>query len=490
MTLTTQTTDRRKLLTTGLAAGLLAASGLALGSAPRVGGRLRAALPGAGASDSWDARQGFGLFMQAAGQGAVFDCLTEVAADGSLRGELATSWEASRDARKWVFDLRRGVRFHNGAALTAGSVVESIHLHLQAGAKGAAWPVVSNIDSVRALGPHQVQFTLHLGNADFPYLLSDRHLIIYPEGQVSEAMRDGIGTGLYRAARFEPGQRFVGWRVGEHYKDGSAGWFDQVEFLAAKDAADRLALLTSGGVEALGQLDPAHAAVVQQTAGLRLTATPGNQHVALDLPTDGAFADLRVRQAVQAAVDRNAVLFDAAEGYGQPGFDSPVGPFNQYFGWAEPGHDPDRAAHLLRQAGHAPGSVGLGLGELSGLPVNLISALWPALLAAGFARAERPNATLRLSSGRVTEDWALSALPSAQADLNPLRAEAMASFDPGHKADLYSEIQSRLRSSASTVIPVFTNFLQATTTRLTHPAALGNLWPLDNARLAERWWLA
>ena len=69
-----------------------------------------------------------GLFMQVAVQGAVFDTLTEVSGDGTLRGELATAWRSERSATRWVFDLRPNVTFHNGAVFSAADVVASLEL--------------------------------------------------------------------------------------------------------------------------------------------------------------------------------------------------------------------------------------------------------------------------------------------------------------------------------------------------------------------------
>lgn len=89
--------SRRGLLKTGAAAGVLAASGLPLRAQQR-GGTLRLGLAGANTSDSWDSRTHSDSYMIMASHGAVFDCLTEVAANGELVGELAESWEASADA--------------------------------------------------------------------------------------------------------------------------------------------------------------------------------------------------------------------------------------------------------------------------------------------------------------------------------------------------------------------------------------------------------
>ncbi|MDP7150999.1 MAG: ABC transporter substrate-binding protein [Paracoccaceae bacterium] len=478
-----RTTDRRKLLTTGLAAGLFAASGLSIAMRPRVGGRLRAALPGAAATDSWDARKGFGLFMAAAGQGAVFDALTEVGADGALKGELATGWQASADARLWVFDLRKEVRFHDGTVFDAQSVVESIQLHLDAGPSGAGWHLVSNIDAVRASGPYQVQFQLRSGNADFPYLLSDRHLIIYPAGKIAEAMRDGIGTGLYRVARFEPGKRLLGWRVADHYRDGSAGWFDQIEFLAAESAADRLALLQAGRVDAAAQIDPVSAQVIENDPGLKLSSIPGNQHLVMDaraLPVDA-------RHALKLGIDREAVLLDGLQGHGHLASDSPVGPFNQYYSTERAQFDPDRSLSLLKTAGLD--GVGLGLTALNALPRALISAVAPALHRAGFRTGGDVRVPMALSAGRATEEWVFEALGSGDKTVSNLAELARSELDPTRRAALYSELQTVFRASGPLVIPVFANFLHATRTIVASPEMPGNLWPMDNARFAERWWM-
>ena len=92
--------SRRGLLKTGAAAGVLAASGLPVRAQSR-GGTLRMGLKGANTSDSFDGRTHSDSFMINMGHGCVFDCLTEIAADGSLKGELAESWEASTDAKTW-----------------------------------------------------------------------------------------------------------------------------------------------------------------------------------------------------------------------------------------------------------------------------------------------------------------------------------------------------------------------------------------------------
>lgn len=200
--------DRRALFSSATAAALLAATGVSA-AGPRRGGRLRIALSGASRQDSWT--KGTGLFMQVARQGLVFDTLTEVGADGALRAELAMGWSASTDARDWRFDLRKDVTFHDGRPFTAVDVVAS--------AVGFADGVVE------ATGKHQVTFRLDAPDAGLPLRLSQPEFYIAP----AHAPDSGIGTGLYELSSFVPGQRLLARRVPRHYKDATAGWFDEVE---------------------------------------------------------------------------------------------------------------------------------------------------------------------------------------------------------------------------------------------------------------------
>ena len=163
--------SRRGLLQSGVAAGVLAATGLPLKAQTR-GGKFTAGLSGANTSDSWDSRTHSDLYMIASAQGAVFDSLTEIAADGSLVGELAESWEASSDAKVWTFNLRQGVTFHNGKSFAADDVIESLNMHLGEESKSAAKPIVENIE---ALDPALAQAAL----------LEHQNMTLYTDGTQS-----------------------------------------------------------------------------------------------------------------------------------------------------------------------------------------------------------------------------------------------------------------------------------------------------------------
>ncbi|MGB7242228.1 MAG: ABC transporter substrate-binding protein [Sulfitobacter sp.] len=249
MTRDSKQMDRRALFTSGAAAALFAATGVPALAAPKRGGRLRVAVSGAARSDHWDAHVPQGLFMQMAMQGAVFDTLTEVSADGILRGELATGWHGSADAQDWTFDLRPGVTFHNGVAFCAQDVVASLALHRD--------NALRNVVQVKAINPHRVQITLAEADTDFAYRLSGPEFVIYPADHMDAAMTQGIGTGLYRVQHFQPGQQFLGARVASHWKDGTAGWFDQIELASVPAMSVRVEALCCGYVDAAEVSDPA-----------------------------------------------------------------------------------------------------------------------------------------------------------------------------------------------------------------------------------------
>lgn len=492
---------RRKLLQYGVAAAVLTATGMPMRAQTR-GGTLSAAMVAQGA-DGWDARLFRDSFMIAVGQGAVFDCLTEVNADGTLSGELAIHWEASSDARVWTIDLRQGVPFHNGQMLVADDVLASIQWHMSDDVISGARPIVSMIERMDKLSDHQVQFTLHDGNADFPYLLSDYHLVIYP----AEHLGEPIGTGLYQVASFVPGERFVGTRVPEHYKDGRAGWFDRVEFTAVPNDGQRLNALLTGRVDAMERVDLRAAQSIAGQDDMRLMNVVSNQHMSFSMPTKAApFDDLHVRAALKHGIDRAAVVDDVLMGFGSIAADSPIGPANPYFDstLSPLAYDPERAKWHLSQIGVDRIAVNLDVIDTAVDRIDLASQAYTSQAAHAGIDLSFGAAANAVSVGgwygRATEDWMLTAAHQAGSPLNASQWEdrefdllvraARSELDTDVRRALYVEVQHRMRDHGGVVVPAFMNFVQAANTRIGVPDVVGNLWPMDNGRMAERWWRA
>ncbi len=496
---------RRRLLQSGVAAALLAVSGMPARARSR-GGKLTAALSGASPMDSWDGRTHSGPFMMAAASGAVFDTLTEVGADGSLIGELATHWGASADARIWTFELRKGVHFHDGKAFSAEDVIASLLMHKNQPSPAA--PIMSEVDHIEKLGTHQVRFELKHGNADFPYLMSDYHLIIYPASDIVGAIETGNGTGLYRVKHFTPGERLIATRVKDHYKGESAGFFDEIEYVAMNDASRRVSALMMGKVDAINAVPASAAERIANSPAVKLQSVSGNRHISFSMISRaGPFRDHEVKMALKHGLDRIALVNDVLGGYGSVASDSPIGPANQFFAndIVPVAYDPDRAEFHLRQAGLSGLQIDLGFDPRDGNEAEASALLFQASASkAGIAINVSSEAQTGWNtatwSGRATEDWMLSSAYGVNTPWNTqgwgpdrfqdLVAAARSELDSDLRREMYYELQVLLRDHGPAVIPAFAPFLQATSNRVGTPSTIGNLFDMDSARMAERWWSA
>ena len=510
--------NRRGLLKSGVVVGIIAATGLPAKAAAKRGGTLRLGLSGANTSDSWDGRTHSDHFMIHMGHGTVFDCLTEISASGELIGELAESWEASADAKTWTFNLRKGVKFHNGKSFGADDVIESLNMHTAEGAKSAAKPIVAAISEMKKLGEHQIQFVLEAGNADFPFLLSDYHIMMFPAGMVDEAIAKGIGTGLYRVVSFDPGVRCVLTRVDSHYKDGHAGWFDDIEAIAINDSSARMNALMTGQVDAVSKVDYKTEPLMRANPNVNIFEMTGNMQYTFPMLTNQApFDDINVRKALKYSLNREEMVDKILQGHGAAGNDHPIGPANQYLAKDIPQLelDIDKAKFHLKAA---------GLTELN-LDMSASSAAFNgAVDGAQLYQASAKEAGININvvqepadgywsnvwlkkgwcasywSGRVTEDWMFSTSWASgvpwneshweNARFQELLISARAELDSDKRREQYGEMQMLASAEGGVIIPMFANFVDAASSKLAHGPDIGNVWMMDSSRLTERWWFA
>lgn len=258
-----QRISRRGLISSGVLAGVLAATGVQVQAKAR-GGVLRLAAWGEAAG--WQPGRDPGPVMQVAGQGAVYETLTEITATGELTGELAESWEPGDGGAIWTVNLRRGVLFHDGRALTASDVVASFEVHR---GPSPASGIVGLVRGMRALNSHQVRFELHRPDANFPLYLADPHLVVGPGG-----VFDGTGSGPYRVAEFVAGQRLLLSRVEAHRLDGRGAWFDAIVLRVMDDARARTAALLAGHVDAVDA--PADVDMIAARRGFHVVRAQAN----------------------------------------------------------------------------------------------------------------------------------------------------------------------------------------------------------------------
>ena len=510
--------SRRSLMQGTAAAGVLAASGAPAIAAPKRGGSLRLGLKGANTSDTWDGRTHSDSYMINMGHGCVFDCLTKVKSNGELTGELAESWTASPDAKVWTFKLRKGVKFHNGKDFGADDVLASLNIHVAEGAKSAAKPIVSAITDMKKVNGHEIQLTLKSGNADFPYLLSDYHILMYPAGMIEEAIAKGIGTGPYRVISFDPGVRAVVKRVDDHYMADSSGWFDEIEAIAINDDAARTNALMTGQVDAINAMDKKTIPLAKANPMVKIVEVTGNMQYTFPMLVGvEPFGDVNVRKALKYACNREEMVAKVLQGHGAIGNDTPIGPANQYVANELPqlAYDPDKAKFHLKQAGMSSLNI-----DLSASDAAFNGAVDAALLYQNSAKAAGININVVQEpadgywsnvwlkkpwcacywSGRATEDWMFSTAYERGVPWNDtgwdderfqnLLLEGRAELDSNKRREIYTEMQQIISEEGATIIPMFANYIDAHSTKLAHGPDVGNLWMLDNSRICKNWWMA
>lgn len=514
-----QLSRRGMLQGAGALGGAALMGSLGLGSAraaPKKGGTMRLAMGHGSTSDSYDPATWDQAFVQVFAT-ARNGYLTEIAADGSLIGEVAESWDVSPDAKVWTFKLRKGVTFHSGKSVTAEDVIASLNHHRGEDTKSAAKPIVAAIKEMRSDGDDTVVITLDAGNSDFPFILSDYHLAILPSAGGKIDTKSGDGCGAYAVQSYEPGVRANMTRNPNYWKSDRAH-FDGVEMLTVIDPAARQNALVTGEVDVIDRVDTNTAHLLKRAPGIKILATTGTQHYTFAMDTRVApFKDNNVRMALKYAIDRQELVDKVLNGYGEIGNDHPISRSNRYHAADLEQHvyDPDKAKHYLKQAGLDSLEVSLSASDAAysgavdaavlyaeraakaGITINVVrepndgywSNVW----------MKKPWSAVYWG-GRPTEDWMFTtAYASGVAwndtfweneRFNKLLVEARSELDDAKRRAIYEEMQGLVSNDGGAVIPMFASYVMAHNDKIMTPETVGPQWTLDGFRALERWWFA
>ncbi|MGW0805593.1 ABC transporter substrate-binding protein [Nonomuraea sp. NPDC002799] len=279
---------------------------------------------------------------------------------------LATSWRSSPDGRTWTFHLRTGVTFHTGRPLDATAVKDSIErtVRTKAGAS-YIWDAVS---SIRVEDPDTVTFALKysvpldlVASAGYAAYIYDTKAA--PDLGTWFASGRDAGTGPYTVASWQKGKEEE--LTLRAYDDYWGGWnrphYNAVTFRAVPDPDRAWRLLQRGEASFVDRLSPRLFARASVTPGVRTSERQSFQTAMLLFNTaNGPMKDIRVRRAIQRAVDYRG-LVKQLKGAAAPA--SGVIP-DGLMGHA-PGRVPAQnlevAAELLRRAGYGPGGKPLRL---------------------------------------------------------------------------------------------------------------------------------
>ncbi len=280
----------------------------------------------------------------------LYDGLTEFDEESRIRPALAATW-TNPDERTWVFQLRPGVRFHDGQPFTAKDVVYSLlRARTHPGTSLASYLV--EVESVKALGPLTVEVRTRRPFAALLVKLSPVQIV--PRNS-PETITVPVGTGSYRFLGYEAGGSIDLAPVHADWR-GPAGR-GPLSFVVERDPRKRLEKLLSGEVEVAAGLSEDAVDVLRGSACCRAAVRPGSivEYLHLSL-LDPRFRDRRVRQAIDLAIDRAAYVAEAHHGLGQPVGQLVVPGIFGYAADLKPTtRDVVRARRLLAEAGYPDG---------------------------------------------------------------------------------------------------------------------------------------
>jgi peptide/nickel transport system substrate-binding protein len=481
--------------------------------APKRGGRLRIGWSGHSANDTLQPTrliQNFD-FLRAY---SVMSPLVKWGRKFEATPDLALAWEAMPDAATWFFRLRDGVTFHNGKTLTSEDVIYSLNLHRGPKSTSLVKSYFEDVIDIVPDGSNGIKITLKAPNADFPVLLGDPHTVIVPKEFVS--WDKPVGTGPFQLVNFRPGIGMLVKRFPDYYSANTV-YFDEVESWGIGDSVARINALLSGDVDYIVRVDAKSTQAIKETTGFDLVVSKISRQLCINTRADvPPFDNLDLRTALKYAVDREAMVKNLLQGYGQVANDLPVGSLDKYFCASIPQRpfDLDRARFLFKRSGHS------GPLEIFASDVNYGAAAvdYAVHLQATAAKAgiditvtrlpvdgyyaavgnkknfyvdswyPRPTLDLILSSVNLTDS------PQHETGYNNPKIDAFAiearrMLDGPLRAEIYCQLLSILHEEDGRMIPVFVDVIVAKSDKLQgvvpHPFS-----EASGLRLCEEAWFA
>lgn len=481
---------------------------------PKKGGHARIGISDGSTGDSMSVATWTNSHQFHTGMG-IHDYLTVTNGQSRLVPHLAVDWESSHNAAKWIFHLREGVEHSNGKTVDAHDVVASWNYHTADDSNSSFKPQASIVETVAADGKNIVKFTLKSPSADFAYLTSDYHAAIMPSKDGRPLNDTAGGAGPYILEHFEAGVSAKLTRNPNHWND-AVGHFESAELIVIHDSAARQNALLTDQLDIFQVVDLKTADRLDSVPGVSVVQVEGRQHYTFPMRTDSApFDDNNVRMALKHAIDREQLASKILYGRGSVGNDQPI---SKAYRFHDPNleqrvYDPDKTKWHLRKA---------GLNSLS-VTLSVADAAWPgsvdaaalfretaAVVGIHIAIDRAPNDgywsntwmkvpfCASLWYGRLVADEQLTVTYSKDGAwndtfwnhdrFNMLLNEARATLDESLRREMYGEMQRIIRDEGGQIIPLFANWVDAKSDKVSTPERISATQGLDGARALSRWW--
>lgn len=283
----------------------------------------------------------------------ILETLIKIDESGALLPLLATAWSnADTDPQQYVFELRQGVRFHDGAAFDASCVIFSFERAKAVGSQNKAHRVFENIRHMQAESPHRLRLTLHNPDPHFLFRLGEATAVILHPDTAAQAATHPIGTGPYTYVSRQKGHSITLHKASTFRAPQNVA-IAQASFRFIHDLPTQIQALEMGEVDVFINFitqdlhrfhsNPRYQMLLGTTSGKGLLAL-NHRHPLL--------GDVRVRQALTHAIDRQAFISEVLQGKGTV--------IGSHFAPSDPGflnlgnlyaYNPERARELLHEAG-------------------------------------------------------------------------------------------------------------------------------------------
>jgi len=300
-----------------------------------------------------------------------------------LAPRLATDWEFSDDGLTLTFQLREGVKFHNGADFTSQDVKYTFDWVLDESNGATNRPLYADIASIDTPDDHTVVF--NLGNANSFLLNNIARMPIVPHTADEDPnfTFNPVGTGPYAFDSLVRDDTLTLVAFDEYW--GGRGQIDVVEFRPIPENGTRLLAFEAGEVHiSQSQPPPTELARLEADDSFVVERAPGTGYTYIGMNTNvSPLEDVRIRKAISYLVNREAIVDRVLEGIGQPGVSMLSPELDWYTDDVEKyAYNPERALELVAEAGYADGGLSLRLHTNENPVRMLIAEIMQAELAA------------------------------------------------------------------------------------------------------------
>ncbi|MCR5138044.1 MAG: ABC transporter substrate-binding protein [Oscillospiraceae bacterium] len=418
-------------------------------------------------------------YMTAAGTKEIlfnmFEGLVKPNAEGEIVPAVASEVSKSEDGLQYVFTLREGVKFHNGKAVTPEDVVWSIERRRGGEDTAAQLAALAVISEVKAEGN---TVTVSLSEPSNEFLAYLMNAYILPAGYTEQETAP-VGTGPYRFVSRTVQDSLVLERFEDYW--GTPGKLDRVTFRILENNEGLILGLQSGALDLVAHLTSDQ--IAQLDSGEFETAV-GSMNLVQALYLNNAekpFDDLRVRQAFCYAVDKQAVIDLAFDGYGIPLGTSMFPSFSKYYDGSLTdyySHDPEKAKELLAEAGYPDGldvtitvpsnytphvntaTVLVELLKEAGVRATVEPVDWGSWLENVYGNRQYQCTVTGLSSDNMTARKLLERFGTgignnftnySNAEYDEILAQAIAAGDDAEQTELYRSLERNLTENAANV---------------------------------------